>query len=140
MALRLRCLGPVRTPLATAHPPAQIQPWTAHPEPSAQTESVCLSQATVDLFVCLRLSHTLETSHFYEVGMKRLEGRLAGSLRVERELQAKRVRWEPGFRPPQNNTSFHPLYATDREVPLRNVFPHSPLRHHVQLDDPTASQ
>lgn len=40
-----------------------------------------LSQATVDLFVCLRLSHTLETSHFHEVGMKRLEGRLAGGLR-----------------------------------------------------------
>lgn len=42
--------------------------------------SVCLSQATVDLFVCLCLSHTLETSHFHEVGMKRLEGRLAGGL------------------------------------------------------------
>lgn len=45
------------------------------------TVSVSLSQATVDLFVCLRLSHLLETSHFHEVGMKRLEGRLAGGLR-----------------------------------------------------------
>ena len=40
-----------------------------------------LPQATVDLFVCLRLSHMLGTSHFNEVGMKRLEGRLAGGLR-----------------------------------------------------------
>lgn len=34
----------------------------------------------MDLFVCLHLAHTLETSHFHEVGMKRLEGQLAGSL------------------------------------------------------------
>lgn len=45
------------------------------------TVSVFLSQATVDLFVCLRLFHLLETSHFHEFGMKRLEGLLAGGLR-----------------------------------------------------------
>lgn len=45
------------------------------------TVCVSLSQATVDLFVFLRLSHVLETSHFNEVGMKRLEGWLAGGLR-----------------------------------------------------------
>lgn len=46
------------------------------------SDSLCLlSQTTVDLFVCLRLSHILETSHFNEVGMKKLGGRLAGGLR-----------------------------------------------------------
>lgn len=45
------------------------------------TVCVSLSQTTVDLFVCLRLSHILETSHFNEVGMKKLGGLLAGGLR-----------------------------------------------------------
>jgi hypothetical protein len=35
----------------------------------------------VGLFVCLRLSHILETSSFLEVGMKRLLGWPAGGLR-----------------------------------------------------------
>lgn len=43
--------------------------------------TACLSPAIVDLFVRLRLSHLLETPHFREVWLKRLERLLAGGLR-----------------------------------------------------------
>lgn len=45
------------------------------------SDSLCVSVSDNRGSLCLRLSHILETSHFNEVGMKKLRGRLAGGLR-----------------------------------------------------------
>ncbi|KAI5935030.1 Inhibin beta E chain [Manis javanica] len=76
------CVPTARRPLSILYLDRDARTPALDRAPRAQRpDGACLSPAIVDLFVRLRLSHLLETPHFREVWLKRLERLLAGGLR-----------------------------------------------------------